>query len=71
VVEDFHKASHVLRELFHYFIAHPAELAACAGRPASEAGQETAVADFLAGMTDRYAMNLYQRLFLPQSWKVL
>jgi dGTPase len=32
---------------------------------------EVAVADFLAGMTDRYAMNLYQQLFLPQPWKVL
>jgi dGTPase len=30
---------------------------------------DVAVADFLAGMTDRYAMNLYQSLFLPQPWK--
>ena len=27
VADDFHKASHVLRELFHYFMARPAELA--------------------------------------------
>lgn len=71
VADDFHKASHVLRELFNYFVAHPAELIACGGRRAEEDAVEVAVADFLAGMTDRYAMNLYQRLFLPQPWKVL
>ncbi|NJC87644.1 MAG: deoxyguanosinetriphosphate triphosphohydrolase [Desulfuromonas sp.] len=71
VAEDFYKASHVLHELFGYFVAHPAELAACGGRRAEDDTVEVAVADFLAGMTDRYAMNLYQQLFLPQPWKVL
>jgi dGTPase len=32
---------------------------------------EVSTADFLAGMTDRYAMNLYHELFLPQPWKIL
>jgi len=71
VADDFYKASHVLRELFGYFVAHPAELAVCGGRRVEEDPVEVAVADFLAGMTDRYAMNLYQQLFLPQPWKVL
>lgn len=71
VVDDFRKASHVLRELFAFFVAHPAELVACGGRWTEEDPVDVAVADFLAGMTDRYAMNLYQRLFLPQPWKVL
>lgn len=71
VADDFYKASHVLRELFGHFVAHPAELAACGGRRMEEDPVEIAVADFLAGMTDRYAMNLYQQLFLPQPWKVL
>ncbi len=71
VVADFQKASRLLRELFRYFLAHPQELTACGGRPAEQDGAAIAIADFLAGMTDRYAMNLYQRLFLPQPWKVL
>lgn len=71
VADDFHKASHVLRELFHYFLAHPGELARCGGRYESAEPLEVAVADFLAGMTDRYAMNLYQRLFLPRPWQGL
>ena len=71
VVAEFHKASHMLCELFRYFIDHPDELAACGGRHARGDDLEIVVADFLAGMTDRYAMNLYQQRFLPQPWKVL
>jgi dGTPase len=29
------------------------------------------VGDFIAGMTDRYAMALYEQLFLPKSWPIL
>jgi dGTPase len=32
---------------------------------------ERCVCDFLAGMTDRYAFNLYEKLFLPLPWTVL
>ncbi len=31
-------------------------------------GLETATRDFLAGMTDRYAVNLYEQLFIPKPW---
>jgi dGTPase len=31
-------------------------------------GLEVAVVDFLAGMTDRYAVALYERLFIPRPW---
>jgi len=28
------------------------------------------VADFIAGMTDRYALRTYERLVLPQGWLI-
>jgi dGTPase len=31
-------------------------------------GIDVAVKDFLAGMTDRYAVNLYEQLFVPKPW---
>jgi dGTPase len=31
---------------------------------------EQAATDFAAGMTDRFAINLYGKLFLPQSWNL-
>lgn len=69
VEREFAKASRVLQELFRFFINHPEELVTCGGDPGTDERLEVAVADFLAGMTDRFAMNLYQRLFLPQPWK--
>ena len=33
-------------------------------------GTQAAV-DFIAGMTDRYALDLYDKLFLPRPWAVL
>ena len=29
------------------------------------------VCDFIAGMTDRFAMETYERLFLPQQWMIV
>ena len=31
-------------------------------------GLDVAAKDFLAGMTDRYAVNLYEQLFIPKPW---
>ena len=71
VEDEFRKASRVLRELFAYFMEHPEEMAAHDGRSHEGAATEEVVADFLAGMTDRYAMNLYETIFLPRPWKSL
>jgi len=71
VHDDFAKASRVLRELFACFIEGRESLTAAGGRPFAEDPLEVSVTDFIAGMTDRYAINLYQRLFLPQPWKIL
>ena len=71
VERDFAKASRILRELFQFFLSHPGELVTCGGDPGTDERLEVAVADFVAGMTDRFALNLYQRLFLPQPWKTL
>jgi dGTPase len=60
-----HKARRVVRELFQLFIAEPECLpsewrqAAC-GEPAARA---RTVADYLAGMTDRFALDEHRRLF--------
>lgn len=71
VEEEFRKASRVLRELFVYFMDRPKELLIYGGRCDEGERVEISVADFLAGMTDRYAMNLYQKLFFPQPWKAV
>jgi dGTPase len=60
-----HKARRVVRELFQLFMAEPECLpsewrAAACGEPAARA---RTVADYLAGMTDRFALDEHRRLF--------
>ena len=69
VEDEFSKASRVLKELFAYFMQHPDEMIAYGSREFEGATTEERVADFLAGMTDRFAMNLYETIFLPRPWK--
>jgi len=71
VEAEFKKASRVLRELFSFFMNEANSLVRCGVDLPDDVPAEVAVADFLAGMTDRYALNLYQQLFLPQRWKSL
>lgn len=71
VHDDFVKASRILRELFLFFLDDEEALVAHGGRRFPGDPPAVSVADFVAGMTDRFAMNLYHRLFLPQPWKIL
>ena len=54
------KAARVVTALFEYYLEHPEE------RSASDPDPITETIDFVAGMTDRYALATYKRLFLPR-----
>ena len=58
------KAQHVLTALFEHVVAHPDDYLTRNG----EDEVERLAVDFFAGMTDRYAMNLYASLFMPKPW---
>jgi dGTPase len=68
---DFHKASKILKELYQYLIDHPDYFLLLIERESLYDSLERCACDFLAGMTDRYAFNLYQKIFLPLPWMVL
>ena len=60
------KAVAVVRSLFEYYLHHPEAVPA---EYASAPGDlPTRVADYIAGMTDRFALRTYEQLFLPQGW---
>ena len=40
-------------------------------RRGAEASRHQLVCDFIAGMTDRFALMTYEKLFLPQQWTVI
>jgi dGTPase len=57
------RAVRMLEELFHYYINHPKELGPNSRKRARKCGIHRAVCDYLAGMTDRYTIGEYHRLF--------
>jgi dGTPase len=63
---EHEKATKLLRDLFAYYLDHPGELPAEYDRAPGDL--PTRVADHIAGMTDRYALRTYERLFLPRGW---
>ncbi len=63
VHEPNRRAVKILEQLFKYFLAHPKEIGEGARRRIRQTGLHRAVCDYLAGMTDRYVMLEYQRLF--------
>jgi dGTPase len=70
---EFERAQRVVSELWGYFNAHGDEFRAKhwpRGVPESEE-LPRAVADFITGMTDRYAMRTFEECFLPRRWIVL
>ena len=63
---EHEKAIGLVRALFAHFLEHPDEMPPEYHRAPGDL--PTRVADYIAGMTDRYALRTYERLFLPQGW---
>jgi dGTPase len=60
------KAIALVRSLFAHYLDHPDEVPEEYHRAPGDL--PTRVADYIAGMTDRYALRVYEQLFLPQGW---
>jgi dGTPase len=68
------KAKDVVCTLFDYYVAHPDKLPERNRRRIGTEEDETverAVADFISGMTDRYAIEVYEDMFVPRVWRGL
>jgi dGTPase len=73
VKDEFAKAQRTLEELYAHFMGHEAEFTEKhwpAGTRQDE-GLERAVADFLCGMTDRFAIRTYEQLRMPRAFAVM
>ncbi len=57
------KAERIVEMLFGYYIEHTDEIP----HYTAEEGEQ-AVGDYIAGMTDVYAINEFKRIFLPDAW---
>ncbi len=70
VVSDFNKSSKILEDLFAYFMEDERRLVKEQKTYLPDEPYERQVCDFIAGMTDQYALQLYQKIFLPHPWMV-
>jgi dGTPase len=68
---DFVKASKILIELYERLTTDIDLLLKEIDRDELYDTVEACVCDYLAGMTDRYAFDLYERIFLPRPWLIL
>ncbi len=64
------KAKAMLGRLFEYYISHPEALPADFQPQLSFDGMERTVCDYIAGMTDNYAVDKYKEIFIPTGWNV-
>lgn len=62
------KAEGIVKTLYEHFCKRPQDLPDVYGQLAERFGAECAVCDYIAGMTDQYAVELYKELYVPRFW---
>ncbi len=71
VRQDFERVHKIIYDLFDAFMRDDDLFLDELGPRAEGMERERQVCDFIAGMTDRYTLDLYRRLFLPRPWMKL
>ena len=64
------KAKDMLQRMFEYYVTHPEALPEDFQPQLSFDGMERTVCDYIAGMTDNYAVDKFTEIFIPTGWNV-
>ena len=64
------KTFNILSALFQHYMHHPEELPADMSGILENEGKERCVCDYVAGMTDNFAVYKFNQLFVPSSWSL-
>ncbi len=64
------KVKGILAPIMEYFVRHPDKLPPEYQAIAGQEGAQTAVTDYVSGMTDSFAIYTFENLFIPASWSV-
>ncbi len=64
------KARAMLQRLYEYYYQHPEALPEDFQPQMSLDGMERTVCDYIAGMTDNYAVDKYTEIFVPMGWNI-
>ncbi len=65
------RAIEMIKWLYEYFLSNPDEMPSEYKVIREKEGVERAACDYIAGMTDRYAVHTFEELFVPRSWVVM
>ncbi len=63
------KAKDLLAKLFEYYVKNPEKMPSFYFKNTENEPVERCVCDFVSGMSDRYAIETYHELFIPEVWK--
>ncbi len=63
------KARYIIKMLYHHWLKNLQDLPDAVREQCLRNGVERAVLDYIAGMTDRFIILVYQELFVPKPWK--
>ena len=64
------KARRIIQELYRYYIAHPEKLPEDFQPQLDLEGMPRVVCDYVAGMTDKYAIYKFEEIFVPTAWSI-
>lgn len=62
------KAIDIIIQLYEYFVKNSSKIPEAYSYIIENEGIERAVCDYIAGMSDRYLLSVYQSIFIPDSW---
>lgn len=64
------RAERMLTQMFEYFMVHADKLPAPYAKLLEKYEKEVVVCDYLSGMTDRYAISVFEELFIPTNFSI-
>jgi dGTPase len=64
------KARRIIQELYKYYMEHPEKLPEDFQPQLDLDGMSRVVCDYVAGMTDKYAVFKFEEIFVPTAWSI-
>ena len=62
------KAIEIIKQLYGYFVEHPEQIPETYRYVTVTEGPAYSARDYIAGMSDRYLLAVYKKIFIPDSW---
>lgn len=62
------KAIEIIKQLYEYFVNHPEQIPDTYRYVTVSEGPARSACDYIAGMSDRYLLAVYKKIFIPDSW---